>query len=59
MWWLQRCCFWPLTKAESRDHYIEFDKAVKGIGKLSLHADTQLKDQLATVVPWQTIHFAA
>ena len=40
---------------------IECDQAVKGIEKMALHANANIphKDQLATFVPWQSIHFAA
>ena len=40
---------------------IEYDQAVKGIEKMALHFSANIphKDQLATFVPWQSIHLTA
>ncbi|DBA83740.1 TPA: hypothetical protein ACH3X1_006271 [Trebouxia sp. C0004] len=40
---------------------IECDQAVKGIEKMALHVNANIphKDQLATFVPWQSIHLTA
>ena len=40
---------------------IEFDQALKGIEKMALHVNVNIphKDQLATFVPWQSIHLLA
>ncbi len=40
---------------------IEYDQAVKGVEKMALHVNANIphKDQLATFVPWQSIHLTA
>ena len=47
----------PKRKAST----IECDQAVKGIEKMALHVNANIphKSQLATFVPWQSMHFAA
>lgn len=63
MWWPQAgfnaaaASHSPKRKASTT----EWDQAVKGIEKMALHVNANIphKDQLATFVPWQSIHFAA
>ena len=63
MWWPQAsinaaaASHSPKRKAGT----IECDQAVKGIEKMALHVNANIphEDQLATFVPWQSIHFAA
>lgn len=63
MWWPQAgisaaaASHSPKRKAGT----IECDQAVKGIEKMALQVNANIpyKDQLATFVPWQGIHFAA
>ena len=63
MWWPQAgfnaaaASHSPQRKASTT----EWDQAVKGIEKMALHVNANIphKDQLATFVPWQSIHFAA
>ena len=40
---------------------IEYDQAVKGVEKMALRVNANIphKDQLATFVPWQSIHLTA
>lgn len=63
MWWPQAgtnaaaTSHSPKRKAET----IEVDQAVTKFDKTALHANAKIehKDQLATFVPWQSVHLAA
>ena len=63
MWWPQAgfnaaaASHSPKRKASTT----EWEQAVKGIENMALHVNANIphKDQLATFVPWQSIHFAA
>ena len=63
MWWPQAsinaAAASPSPKRKAGT--IECDQAVKEIEKMALHVTANMphKEQLATFVPWQCIHFAA
>ena len=63
MWWPQAGFNAAAASHSSKRKVstIEWDQALKGKEKMALHANANIqhKDQLATFVPWQSIHLAA
>ena len=61
MWWPQAGNSASSHSPKRKASTTEWDQAVKGIEKMALHVNANIphKDQLATFVPWQSIHFAA